>query len=197
MKKLISLVGLFIIFNLPFACNPCGPFDTRPYKIVSVSSEIGSIDNGLFDELISTDFANAAIRAKIDETVRLGFRNNKGFNFSNAVYACSPPDPNIQRLTFIAITSDKNLFFNGVEVVAGESLVSIFKMYNFDETGLTVEEFNESPNSYRRWFGFKDDDILFQLVAKPDSIIAQKFTFSFTFDDGLEYQVLTPVFTVE
>ncbi len=196
MKKLISLFVLFLVLNIPFACNPCGPFDTRPYKIVSISSNVGSLIESNFTEQLSTNFEIAAIRTVIDETKRIGFNNPVNLWVSTSAYACSAPSPNVQRLISINIVSGQNISVDGIEYPAEGSINSLFKILTFDGAML-VEEFNESPNSQGFNFAFGQDAILFQLIAKPDTPISQKITFIFTFDDGLKYQVLTPVFTVD
>jgi len=196
MKRLVVLVCLLGVTNLPISCGlvGCGPFDTTPYKIVSISSDIGSISDNIFNETISMDFMVAAVRLKIDETARVGQVGI--FSFSNVAYACSPPEPNVQHLNSINIISNETIFMNGIEYRGGENLNSIFKIVA--STGdLSVEELNEFPDNYRWFFSFANDSIIFQLIDKPDVSMAQKFTFTFMFDDGLEYQSLTSVFSVD
>ncbi|MCF6360301.1 MAG: hypothetical protein L3J29_06000 [Cyclobacteriaceae bacterium] len=196
MKKIISLGGLFVVLNLPFGCNPCGPFDNRPYKIVSMSPFVGSVIESAFTDDLSTEFEIAAIRIMIDETERVGINSPVNLWVTNGAYACSPPDPNVQRLISINIISGGNISFGGIEYPAEGSINSLFKILTFDGA-MPVEEFNGSPNSQGFNFAFGHDAILFQFIAKPDIPVSQKIAFTFTFDDGLEYQVLTPVFEVD
>jgi len=198
MKKAISLLSILVVTNLPVSCGlfGCGPFDERPIKIVSISAKIGSMSERIFEEEVSADFKIATIRAKVDKTVRVGQIKKTIFSFSNVAYACSPPPPPVQQLNSINITSEKPLFFNDIEYKSGENLNLLFKILHFEEE-ISIEEFNEFPDSYYLLSGYGDDNILFQLKSKPDTPVSQKFTFIFTFGDGLEYQVLTPVFTVD
>ncbi len=185
-----------MILNLPFACNPCGPFDNRPYKIVSMSSFVGSVIENSFIEELSVDFEIAAIRIMIDETERIGFNNPVNLWITNSAYACSPPEPNVQMLDQIKITSLENIISGGVEFKSGENLNSLFKILD-QSMEYNVNDFIERQNRSPWSFSMKQGFILFQLIAKPDVSINQKFTFTFTFDDGLEYQVLTPVFEID
>ncbi len=196
MKKLVSLIGLFFVFNLPFACNPCGPFDNRPYKIVSMSSIIGSVQDFEFSDEALTQFELASIKIQINDVEQVGLNVQTRFNLLSSAYACSPPPPNVQVLETVNITSSENIMSNGTEFLAGVNLNSLFKVI-YARQEFTIDEFIDE-HSRNSWdFGLTNGFVLFQLVAKPDVKIDQKFTFNFTFDDGLEYQVLTPVFTVE
>ncbi len=196
MKKLVSLIGLFVVLNLPFACNPCGPFDNRPYKIVSMSSLIGSVQNLEFNDEALTEFELASIKIQVNDVEQVGLNVPTSFNLSSSAFACSPSPPNVQILETVIITSTENIMFNDTEFLAGSNLNSLFKVI-YARQEFTIDEFivEHSRNSWD--FGLMNSFVLFQLVAKPDVKIAQKFTFTFTFDDGLEYQVLTPVFTVD
>ncbi len=198
MKKAISLLSILVATNLPVSCGllGCGPFDERPIKIVSISAKIGSMNDRIFEEVISADFKRATIRANVDKTVRVGHIKKTIFSFYNVAYACSQPFPSVQQLNSINITSEKPLFFNGIEYKSGENLNLLFKILRFEEE-ISIEEFNEFPDSYYLLSGYGDDNILFQLISKPDAPVSQKVTIIFTFDDSLEYQVLTPVFTVD
>ncbi len=195
MKKLISLLWIFLFLNLPFSCNPCGPFDNRPYKIVSMSPFVGSVIENAFIENLSTDFEIAAIRIMIDETKRIGLNSPVNLWITNSAYACSPSPPNVQKLISISVISEQKILLGGIEYPAGSSINSLLKFLTF-EGEMSVKEFNESPNSRGYNFTFAQEAILFQLIARPDVPVSQKFTFTFTFDDDLEYQVLTPLFTV-
>ncbi len=196
MKRTASLLALIIITNLPISCGlGCGPFDTRPNIIVSISSDIGSVAEGVFSESVSTDFNTAAIRAVVDETHKVGKNDRIDFSFASIAYACSPPSPNVQHINSISLISDSNIVFDGIEYQSGENLSSFFKIVSSNGDVL-IEQINDSPDDYRWFFSFTGDSVIFQLLSKPDSPIAQKFTFTFTFDDGLEYQVQTPLFTV-
>ena len=197
MKRIISLLALIAITNLPISCGlGCGPFDTRPYKIVSLSSQIGSVIEEVFVESFSSNYDTAAIRVVVDEAQQVGWNNNSYSGLLNSAYACSPPDPNVQILTLIEITSNKSVFVDGIEFESGGDLESVLKIVGFDSE-LNVVDFNDSSRSGFNLGGFKGEDIMFQLISKPDFSISQEFTFTFTFDDGLEYQVQTPVFSVD
>lgn len=197
MKRVVSLLALIIITNLPISCGlGCGPFDTRPNIIVSISSGIGSVVDGIYSEFISTDFNTAAIRAVVDETHKVGKNDSFDFSFVNVAYACSAPSPKVQTLTYIEVTSDKSVFVDGIEFESGEKLEAMFKIVGVDAE-LNVVDFNNSSSRIFYLGGFKGEEMLFQMASKSDIPISQNFTFLFTFDDGLEYQVLTPEFTVD
>ncbi len=197
MKRITSLVALIIITNFPVSCSlGCGPFDTRPNIIISISSNIGSVVEGEYSETISTNFNAAAIRAVVNETQRVGWNNNSYTGMLNLAYACSPPSPNIQTLSSIQITSTESVFADGIEFRSGDNLEVLFKAvnHNFEQN---VVAFNDSPKRGISFGGFEGESIAFQLISQPDNALSQQFTFIFTFDDGLEYQVLTPLFTVD
>jgi len=196
MKRIVSLLALIILTNLPISCGlGCGPFDSRPSVIVSISSEIGSMFDGIYSESISTNFNTAAIKAVVEETYKVGKNDRFHFNFVSIAYACSPPDPNVQHINSISLISNKNIIFNGIEYQSGEELNSFFKIV-YPNGDVFIEQINDSPDDYRWLFGFTGDNMIFQLISKPDFPISQEFTFIFTFDDGLEYQVQTPIFSV-
>ncbi len=196
MKKLFALLAIFLILNTPFACNPCGPFDNRPYKIVSMSSTIGSLIENNFEEEVSTNFEIAAIRTAIDETKRIGFNKAVNLWISTSAYACSPPDPIVQIIDELKISSDKTILSGGVEYEPNASLNELFKII-YNSSVYTIDEFIEAQGASPWEFSFTDSSILIQLVDKPDAKIEQQLLLKFTFDDELSYQVLTPVFTVE
>lgn len=197
MKRVTSLLALIIITNLPTSCGlGCGPFDNYELKIVTISSTVGSIFENTFSESISTNFDAAVIRAVVDETHRVGQTTENFIGLSNLAYACSPPEPGFQRLRAIRIISSESVFVNGNEYKAGDDLGVIFIVIDFNsEVG--VQNFNNNPDSIYLFPGYEGMEIMFQLRSKPDLPIDQKFTLTFTFDDALEYQVLTPTFTVE
>jgi len=196
MKKLFSLLAIFVTLNLPFACNPCGPFDNRPYKIVSISSTVGSLVENDFVEGVSTNFEVAAIRTVIDETQRIGFNKIENPWLLNAAYACDPVPPNVQELASINISSNRSIFSNGIEFKAGNELNDLFKIV-FQQGEYSTSEFIVEQNSNPWRFIIENEPIYFQLIETPDSKIEQELLLKFTFGDELEYQVQTNVFTVE
>ncbi len=129
MKKMASLVALFIVLNIPFACNPCGPFDNRPYKIVSMSSNIGLMVENSFLEEPSTNFERAAIQTVIEETKRIGY-NVPAANLwiINSAYACDPLPPDVQLLESLEIISSETVVSGGVEYLSGVQLNTLFKV---------------------------------------------------------------------
>lgn len=102
----------------------------------------------------------------------------------------------IPRLRFIKIVSNKSINSGGIEFNPGENLESLFEIFD-PQFGQSVEIFNLIPKELHFFAGYEGEDIMFQLRSKPKNQISQKFIFTFTFDDGLLYQVETPVFTVE
>ncbi len=161
-----------------------------------MSASIGSLVDNSFLEEPSTNFEIAAIQTLVDETKTIGY-NVAPTNLwiVNSAYACSPLPPNVQVLNQIKITSTKSLSSGGVDYKEGENLETLFKIiYNGEE--FSIDEFIERSSNY--WmFTYDDLGVFFQLASKPDLSINQKFTFIFTFNDELEYQILTDEFIVD
>ena len=197
MKRFLVLVIILAIFNFPFSCNPCGSGGVpQKIELVSIGSENGSYADGMFSLVESNEYQSAAIRVKVDETKSVNLSQLNGqFTLLSASYACSPIEPQVQLLTQIGITSNKPVFSEGVEYKANEDLVDLFVIQYFEE--YTIPAFIDYHPSNPYILANQSNHIIFQLRAQPDNSIFQNFTFTLTFDDGLTYQTVTPLFTVE
>lgn len=116
-------------------------------------------------------------------------------NFMSVTYACSPVEPEVQLLSQISITSTISVFFGGIEYQPNDNLNDLFVIQYFG--AYTVQELVDFQHNNPYILANQSDDIIFQFVSKPDITVNQKFTFTLTFDDGLEYQTVTPLFTVD
>ncbi len=205
MKRIISLLALIAIFNMPISCDRgCSSGLPEFFIITELSSEIGSILSNRPNRYSvdnSTNFESAAIIITISDVEyvdRVSTIENLP-PFISASYACSPIGPKpYQILQTIEIISSNSIFMGGVEFEPGSSLNDLFKVNDSYYEDLTVDVYldNQLEEEWKR-FGANSNFIGFRLSDKPDISISQEFTFTFTFDDGLEYQVLTPIFTVE
>lgn len=176
MKKIIiqslylTILGLLILF---ISCNEepdhvefdCGNVQT---KIDELSHSVGTYISSVFSNNNSTNFEEAAIRIVVEEI--LGEPD------------CATFTPEPQIIETISITSSLDLVSGGITYSSGESLNDLFKVYNNDDL-FSIAEFINSQTIEPLIFHTEADEIVLQLLNKPDVIINQPFEIILTFDD--------------
>ncbi len=201
MKKVVSLIVLLIVTNLPISCGlRCGSDVAEFSTITSMTSEIGQLTPNGYNDNQPTNFEEAAIIILVDGVEyfdKVSIERPK-YSIIGAAYACSPvPSKPFQKLEKIEITSTEDVFIDGEEFKQGVLLNDIFITNSSSGANLTIDEFLQAQSDEWDRFSALQPYVVFALKVKPDSIVSQRFAFTFTFDDGLKYKVETPIFTVE
>ena len=202
MKRVVSLLVVVIITNLPISCGlrGCGG-DIAEYSIITnLGSEIGSRINNGYNDVQSSSFDSASIIITVEavEYIDNVSSTQPFFSLISASYACSPvPARPYQMLQSLDITSNTDVFSNGEVYEAGSILNELFQVFNYSNTGIAIHEFLQGQDDEWERFGFSGDYLIFSLIEKPDAKISQSFQLAFGFDDGAVFDVETTLFTVE
>lgn len=192
MKKLIALILLLVIMQIPMSCedNSCDQPDTGDLFIQDMLLEFGSFTNNTLNPVFPDDTldytAAALVYRVIDTRLASTSESNTGSWVSSAL-ACSPvpPAPG-HRIVTINITSDKTFFSNDFEMQPGQTLNDFFEVAIGNGTNFnnSVASFVTNVNLSPDIFGDVGSYIALRLKFRPDEVVNQSFNIETTFDDA-------------
>lgn len=157
----------------PIVSFDCGLVDT---EISAMRSSVGSYNNATFTNNLSEAFEIAAIAIDI-----VDFVITTETQTSCATFTAVP-----QKLTDINISSSESITIEGVDYAAGQNLSSLFKIHGEDQTYI-INDFISTHNENPLLFYDEGDQIVLQLLSRPDNDINQPFTLELLFNDSKEY----------
>lgn len=183
MKKVLVLICIVALTNIPFSCvTDCG-VDPMKSSITELYGMVGSHTSNGFTATKSTDFTQAVVLVtigKVKYTKIAKSTKSNNFSFINTAFACSPIPPKLQKIESITISSEAPVYAQGREFSPDDQLNELFKIIGYSSIGNFIGRQNDSP-----WlFGDKGTSIEFQLKDQPDSTINQTFTFEIAFFDA-------------
>lgn len=184
-KKLHQIAYLILSGLIINSCSEtelsCGLIVT---KIAELNHRVGTFTSNVFSNQNTSNFEEAAINIQIEEVIMEESCDEESFT----------PVPQI--LESINITSSISVLSGGIEYSAGESLNQLFTLYVRQQV-LSISEFittqNDDPENI---FSQTGDQIILQLLDRPDVSINQSFTVSFLFTDSEILTVDIPIFEV-
>ena len=182
-KQIILLIFCVLVIN---SCTEteysCGLIAT---EIIELNQQVGTFDSTNFSNDQSSNFEEAAIKIQIADVIEKEKCDEEGFT----------PEP--QLIESINITSSSIVMSGDVEYSAGQSLNGLFKLYRLQQVYSVSEFITAQNNDPVNIFGVSGDDIILQLLERPDATINQAFSVSFSFTDSEILNVESIIFKVD
>jgi len=152
-------------------------------EITDLNYQVGAFISSSFSHINSLNFDTVAISIYIEDWKITSEADGDCFTF------IALP----QLIEEIKIKSSGSMTFNGVEYNPEQELSGLFKIHNKEQT-YSVSEFINIQNNEPLLFHDEDDEVILQLLNKPDIAIDQSLTVQFTFDDSKVLNIEIPNF---
>lgn len=154
-------------------------------EITAINYQVGSYNSSSFSNINSSDFAEAAISMYIEDWTFTADEDGDCYTFTALP----------QSLAEINIKSSSSMTFDGVVYDPEDELIGLFKIYSNGQA-YTAAEFVNIQNDEPSRFDDENDEVIFQLLNKPDVAIDQPLVIHFTFDDSKIFEIEIPKFEV-
>lgn len=179
---IIALLTVFTSCREVVIDYDCGEVET---EIKELDERVGSYIDSSFTNMASTNYKEAAISILIDNFEIITETETSCFAFTAIP----------QLIEKFILTSSKSVTIGGVEYSPNEVLNELFKVHVKAET-YSMPEFISAQNNEATIFHMDGDEIILQLLNKPDVVINQSIEVEITFDDSKMITVEIPEFEV-
>ncbi len=178
---LLGILSCLFVFT---SCNDddglvthrnCGEVET---EITDMDYQVGSYISSSFSDAHSINFEEAAISIFIEDWTFTSDEDRDCYTFT----------PLPQSIEEIKIKSSSSVTFEGVEYNPEEELNGLFIIHD-NEQDYSVMEFISIQNNEPLIFHDEDDELVFQLLTKPDVAIDQPLNIEFSFNDSKVLQI--------
>lgn len=152
-------------------CDCCGPFETKEFTIKDLFL---SVSNTSATQPVPHSIAPKDLIFGFEMNVSYALRERTdSYKGTMGAYACDPVMPGSkQKFTALKITSESALQTSGKTFAAGDDLSNVFLLTDFNlNQSLHTNTFHFSP--------------VFVMTTKAE----HNFKFSFTLDDGQEFEL--------
>lgn len=185
MKKIIALVVLIFIIQLPFSCDPYSSSGYYRYTVDSIAVTAGVYDGSFVPvDQLEDPLSVSALTLRLMITDYTAVEISQANPFTTTCLA-DPAPPNLA-VDEIIVTSDISLVLDGVSYGASTTLNDIIDVFDGSQHRRPLNEYLTCCST---WYIYEPVYLAFS--GQLAEAVQPKFIVEITFDDGSAFNIET------